>query len=322
MIVSQKIDWLSTTYNSKKVDMRELIPPYIEFKSIDIKSPIPVYPLAIEIVPLKIKMLYGREGHGVHVILSGQSFTALEQNEVSEQEIWNIISQNGGRVSRVDIAIDVQDCEAFTPLAVQQRYMAGECKTRFVGKKYIGEDSLETFYIGKMNNKNRRFRVYDKKIETDWTGKYWTRIEYEKRRNAHSTASAYFDANQSAQSIIKSVVDFPAWGLWQDIMGAEIAAVPRVKKDEKTYAEKLSWLVDNYPKAIVNTMIREYHDKLSDFDVISSDVLNTFAAVLSAEIRSAQLQGKLPMSKHENETKNGGGGSAGESGRAGDNLTT
>lgn len=301
MQVSEKIDWLSITFKSSP-KLSEILLPYIDHSLVQIKSPIPIYTTAYEVMPYKAKVLIGGERHGIHMIYSGSTLDRLRALEVSMQELYNLTVKHNGKISRIDLAIDVLDNRAFTPAALMRRFDAGKCVTQFVGSKFIGEDKkVETFYIGKLNNRKRKFRVYDKAVEQGLIDKYWTRIEYEKRNKAHMTAKAIFDNDQSLRGIIKGAVDFPDWKLYQKILSCDVAKIPRVTHQDSTWSDKLAWLLTTYPRAIANVMIEEYNDKLSEFEIDKSDVLNTFAAALSAEIRMAQLRGDLPLSTHEND---------------------
>jgi len=305
MIVSEKVDWLSATF-PHGTKLTNIIPKYLNAKIDRIKSPIPVYDVAYEVSPTRQKILIGTERLGVHTIMSAKTLDIMEFNEVSLQEIWNMIVAYGGKVSRIDLACDVQDCPDFTPEEVRRRFYDGECDTRLVGSKYIGaENGTETMYIGKMNSRKRKLRVYDKAVQQELVDKYWTRIEYEKRSNAHNTAMAVFDRNQTPRQIISSAATFPRWQLWLDVFSCEPVTIPRIEKPESDWIKKLNWLLTTYPKAIVNTMIDEYNDKLKDFEADNSDVLNTFLASLSAEIRIAQNSGKLPLSREKDNSERG-----------------
>jgi len=300
MIVSEKIDWLSITYPSN-TKLTAMLPPYIKYRTERIKSPIPVYPIAYQVEPLGARILMGDERLGTHMILSGQSLDACREHEIDLIEIWNIVQDLQGKVSRIDLAVDVMDNKKFTPKAVYEKHLNGYCDTQLVGSKFIGsEDNMETFYIGNIASQSRKLRVYDKAVEQGIPDKVWTRIEYEKRRRANNTAIAHFDRKTSVRDIINSTVSFPSWKVWSDIMGAKLGKIPRTESKEKDWKEKLAWMLDNYPRAIVNTLVLEYRDKLDGFTFNESDVLNTFNAVLLAEIKRAQTMGNLPMSKHEN----------------------
>jgi len=297
MKVSSKIDWISATFPSS-VTLSSLIPRYDDTRIEKIKSPIPVYSNAWLVEPYGMKILSGEERLGKHVIMSGTVLDSLRENEVSMLEIWDIIKGLNGKVSRIDIAVDVMDAIEITPETVKKWFNSGWCKTKLEGNKHIGEsDKEQTFYIGKMNSKLQRFRVYDKAVEQGLIDKYWTRIELEKRKGANNTATAIFRDGTDMRSIVKNVVDFPQWQNWQEIFNVPLSPIPRFKREKKDYYDKLLWLLQSVPQAIVNAMILEYHDKFDTFTIDNSEVLNTFTKVLSAKLQEAQLKGELPISE-------------------------
>lgn len=287
MLVAEKVDWISATFPSK-TPIIEFLPDYMAYKTEAIDSPIPVYKNAYVVHPLGIKVLFGDERLGIHVIMSGKVLDKMREHEIDDYEIYERIREYNGRLSRIDLAVDVEDCEQFTPQTVFEHHQ--EADTQFKQSKWIGEDeTLETFYVGNIKSRSRKIRCYDKAIEQGIIDKYWTRIEYEKRRNADKTYDAIHDAKQSIRSIIKSVLDYPNWELYQEIMNTDKAIINRTNLSrEKSYADKLEWIC----QTAVPALAEAYRLEKEDNPLVAIDdsvVFSTFVSALSAQLRLKKL---------------------------------
>lgn len=284
MLVQEKIDWMSVTFDAK-TQIPNLILDHDESRLVPIKSPIPVYDRAYEIAPYGAKLLLGSDRLGKHLIMSGKVLDSFREHEIDMVDIWKMIVGQRGKVSRIDLAIDVFDEPRISPNEVRHQHNFGNVTTKLKGDTFIGKGlQTETYYIGKMNSQTRKFRVYNKAVEQGIIDRYWTRIEYEKRRNAHKTAQTVFNSGQSIRSIIKTVVDFPEWELWQEIFSCETATIPRDEKDMPRYVDKMSWIVDTVAPAIANAVKLEQDERGKDFTLDKSQVLDALSYALTREL--------------------------------------
>ncbi len=280
---AQSIDWYSITYPFE-TKTSDILPKDCPLELKRIKSPIPVYSIAYEVIPYGIKVLRGLERLGLHVIYSGKTLLALREDGITDLDIWQTMQKNEGKLSRIDFALDIFDDEELNVNNVKAAHDNGECQTKLKGSKFIGEaQEFETLYIGNWKSKARRFRVYNKGIE-QMVDYLWVRIEYEKRRQATNTARSHFVHNDSIASIIKSAVDFPEWERWQLAFNAEPSVTHRDEKPLPDWVLKLNWLLDSATPALANTVLLEAQST-EGFVLEDSVVLNTFAASLSAELR-------------------------------------
>jgi len=284
METNEKVDWLSITYPSN-TKLMNILPDYIHYTIERTKSPIPVYSTALLIKPLGIVALRGHERLGLHLIFSGKTMARLREHEITPHEIYNTMRKYDGKISRIDLALDVMDEERFTPEACYKRFLNKSIETELQGSKFIGaNDTLETLYLGSMKSRKRKLRIYDKQVEmqTDYS---WVRVEYEKRRGAMTTARNIFVDGTKIREIIKSVVDFPKWVLWQEIIDCEPATITRDKSQVQDWKDKLVWILQTCSPAIANAVVMEMRDK-QEHDIDKSEVLNTFALSLASELRS------------------------------------
>lgn len=285
MDIFTHIDWLSVTFPSK-TPLLDIIPYRCHL--VVTKSPIPVYNLAYEALPLGAKvMVSGSERLGTHLILSGKVLARLRDNGITGRMIYEHVKRNNGKFSRVDIALNITEIENIGVRDFLEKMTS--CMTRLKGYKYIASDeAVETLYVGNMKSKSRKLRIYDKAIEQGIEDYNWIRIEYEKRNNADGLLASMFADGNSISSIIKSVIDFPDWGLYQEIINAEPSPIVRgkAKVDNREWLEKLNWICESAIPALADCMYLEAKEHVleGDFNISEGVVMETFISVLNAEI--------------------------------------
>lgn len=288
MDISTRVDWMSITY-PKDEPIIALLP--FEYAIKPTKSPIPVYPIAFETFPHRAKILVSNEHRlGKHVILSGKTLQSIYDDDISASSIYEHITASKGKFSRIDIALDIFDVPEFSVQTFLEKL--GQSDTALKGHKYIGsETGVETVYLGNMKSRSRRFRCYDKGVEQGISDFSWVRLEYEKRRKANLLAKRIFIDDTSIASLIKGVIDFPQWKLYQSVINCEKATTFRGKesyqKDE--WATTLEWLVDTASTSLANCTYEEYLSQITTTDnqwaIENSVVLDTFFQSLNAKLR-------------------------------------
>lgn len=287
MTTNSSIDWMSITFpSSTKPEL--MLPTDFEYRYEEIKSPIPVYRTAFLVHPIGAKVLLGQERFGRHVIYSGKSMQKLRDFEVDLPELWRHFQQSQGKLSRIDLAVDVWGEKEFTPAKVQERFFAGDCVTGFKRNKSISEDEkVETFYFGSLKSRVAKCRVYDKAIEQGLPDLIWTRLEYEKRKNAQNWGNALFSDGKSIKGLIRQVVDFPSWSTWLDIFNSEIESIPRQITDMPSDTEQSwSWLLNSVAPAMAKVIV---HDKTfipDKLNIQDTDTMTIFNRVVEGLVKS------------------------------------
>ena len=284
MKISTCYDWFSLTFRHET--RIENIIPY-EHRLEITKSPIPVYEQAFIAYPHGAKILFSKnERMGKHLILSGKVLQSMRQSGIAAYDLFKHFKSLGGTFSRCDVALDIVDAENMSVDKFLENM--SDADTKLSGYKYIAShENVETLYLGNMRSKSRKLRIYNKGIEQGLPI-LWTRVEYEKRRGADNMMNNMMLNKVSIQSIIKSVVDFPKWQKWQEIIGVDIADTTRGNgiQSSKDWQLRLEWLTESAASALANCMIMEANENINnkDFSLDDSVTLNTFISALNAHL--------------------------------------
>lgn len=267
MRVQERIDWLSLTFSTHHT-YTAILPEILQGSMERIKSPIPVYKDCYEL-PFGAKLLTnGGDRLGQHLILSGKPLAKIRGEDANFMaEMYDVFTSTNANISRIDIAVDVFDCDDFTVDMVSKRLEANPDATKLQGQKFIATDSgIETLYIGNPKSKARKLRVYDKRLETgsNFCDK-WIRVEYEKRKGAKNLYRKVMETG-NIRAIMKSVIDFPAWEAWRDIMGVEIDTVGRGQELEKDYS-RIDWII----KSALPAIAKEIKQSASEYETSYED---------------------------------------------------
>lgn len=279
MRVQSKIDWLSMTFSHHHT-YTTFLPQILQGFMQRIKSPIPVYKMAYEL-PYGAKLLTnGGDRLGQHLILSGKVLAKIRnEDEHFLADLYDTFLGTRPNVSRIDIAVDVFDSDEFTVDMIAKRHEAGTCETLLEGAKFIGtNEAYETLYLGNPKSKARKLRIYDKKVESgcDVCDK-WVRIEYEKRRGAKNLYRKVMEGADIRQ-VINSVVSFPAWDTWREIMTAEQDTIGRGQAEELA-TQRMDWIIKSALPAIakeIKKSANEYDTNYNDAPatIIINNILN------------------------------------------------
>lgn len=285
VISKSKIDWISATFPFQ-TKMEDIVPNFLPQRVERVKSPIPVYPVALQ-HETGIKLLIGEQRLGVHVIYSGKTIDRLDSIDYTPLDIWSNVRKLKGKISRIDLAVDVINEPRFTPTQVYMEYIYGNCKTSLKSHKFVGSESaIETLYIGSMTSKTKKLRVYNKALESELFNKVWTRIELEVRKNANNTAMAVFSEQQSIKSMINLSVSFPDWQLWKQVMGEDRGYVPREIQTDTTLSDRIQNMLNTIPKQIANLYEQEMQTKNKLIEPDDSEVIKALQQALNTLIWS------------------------------------
>lgn len=131
-----------------------------------------------------ITVLYdGREGMGIHAILSSQSLHVLEDRGIYLKDYTARLRACQGRIRRFDIALDVFDVPIVS--ALQRAIERKQLVTRWKGYRIIRSGEVrkdgtgDTVYFGSPRSLVL-LRAYDKAAETGTDG-LWNRLELQLR---------------------------------------------------------------------------------------------------------------------------------------------
>jgi hypothetical protein len=205
----------------------------------------------------------GRPEMGVHVSFTGRSLRSLAQGGISALDMLKWQLKEGGKATRIDLAIDVFD-EAIDIVALAgTRRMKDAPGSARKWKFFKGDDGGCTAYIG--SRKSDKFlRIYDKAIESGQRDRAWTRFELEIKGDAAKVVAAEFAALSEGEhaayikGIMRAIFN-PDDTFYQKLMSAPAVVV---KTDKDTDDNTLEWLMNSVAKTLAKTILRR-----SDVDV-------------------------------------------------------
>lgn len=205
----------------------------------------------------------GRPDMGVHVSFSGRSLRTIAEGGHSALSMLEWGLREGGKVTRLDLAIDVKD-EAIDIPALAECERVKEAPG--AARKWSivrGQDGGCTAYIGSRQSE-KFLRIYDKAVESGDRSRAWTRFELEIKGDAAKTVAGSFLALKTGdhapyiKGIMKQMFN-PTDALYQAIMSADAVHIPATRDtDDRT----LEWLLGSVAKTFARTIARR-----SDVDV-------------------------------------------------------
>lgn len=195
MNTNYSIDWISVTMGQEDVH----IPKQVATPELTIKRGMMGYSQQIE-YPCGARYLWDERREDRHMIYSGETLRRLS-SEICSFDILKFHIENGHKIARIDIAIDVFDSGAtvqeFSDLWAKNRVI-----TRARAGTLIADprgENGDTFYLGSRKRKRKLLRIYDKGKEQG-TDMDWLRFEMQ-----YNGGSA-----RSAARAIYSATDIPA----------------------------------------------------------------------------------------------------------------
>lgn len=195
---------------------------------------------------------------GVHVTYSAQAIRYASENfNMSQQEILERLSENG-RISRLDICVDVANVEIDIRKIFEQS-RNGVIKTRAKQFDYVesagtgNEAGARTAYIGSMTKRKKLLRVYDKgkqlKLDT-----FLTRFEMETHGLPAQQAGIELlkhtgEMAETIRAIIKGYADFSG-----SIAGEYLSSDSVIKLSHPKYQKSntANWLIGTVAKTLAN----------------------------------------------------------------------
>lgn len=143
---------------------------------------------------------------GTHIVIGGTALRNLwEHNEISQQQLLRDIADIGGRVSRLDLAKDLQDYE-FDYNEVYEKAVKGDYSgTARTPERHQSGKTGDTIYIGSRKS-DKFFRIYNKASEQGLQGQLWTRFELETKSMVARSLHALLANNENWTGAFDNIV--------------------------------------------------------------------------------------------------------------------
>lgn len=286
MEVTWTIDWISATFKNTLNDaaIRNALSFGFPRKAWTETTPRFGYKHALQ-HPLGHMVMFnpGRPEMGVHIILGGRALREIANGGHTAVKMLEWVGENGGRVTRLDLAIDVKD-EAVDLIALAQCPRVKEAPgSARKWSQVQGSDGGQTVYIGSRQSE-KFLRIYDKRIESGQLDRAWTRFELEIKGDTSRVVAAEFlalqDSERSAyiRGIMRAMFN-PDDTLYQTIMSTQAVLVSAGKSTEDN---TLEWLIQTVAKTVAKTILRR-----SDVDVWAE-----FAHAVNAQLVALETPGE------------------------------
>jgi len=266
MINHWTIDWLSSTFKGflSDTDVRDAVAFGFPKRAWTVGTPHFGYTNMLQ-HPMGhfIMSNPGRPEMGVHLSIGGRALKAISEGGHTPLSMLKWSLEQGGKTTRIDLAIDVYDEEIDISAMARCKQVEG-AKGSARGRKLMeGEDGGRTLYVGSRQS-DKFFRIYDKAIETGDRSRPWTRFELEIKGDTAKKVAFEFAALEEGQhaAYIKGIMRAmfnPDDTLYQQIMNAPAVHVTAPKD---TSDNTLEWLLNSVAKTLAKTIARR-----SDLDV-------------------------------------------------------
>jgi len=206
----------------------------------------------------------GQPSMGYHVTYSAQAllFAANNFNLTQEQILENLTSF--GRVSRIDMALDVSG----VPIDIRQLHqdaVKGVLRTRAKTFDYVEsaksgqEIGARTTYIGSMHKRKKLLRIYDKGMQLNLDD-FKTRFELEVHgvpaQHAGRELKSSSDMAQSIRSMISGYADFSSTHAGQFLSSDTPIKLVHPKYQKSDTA---AWLIDVVAKTLAKEAYADYN---------------------------------------------------------------
>ncbi len=251
MHVNKHIDYLQ--YSADKQAFNRSENPEI------IRSPVPFYKKAVKYQDGTLVCTGNPNTDKALVIMSGK---VCEFYREQMETIIRVMLNNGGKVSRIDFAVDVDRSDVRDLFAdairrnmyVSRRYQHDEPKI-ITNKEF----EVETYYLGDMKKRGKKgqFRMYDKALDLGLDDIDLTRFELECRRGvAHSNAKRWLNGVDIG-NIIRKSVDLPKSQWWVEMLGNNEPLPQLPDGDIDKDSDVWSWLIKQVAPALGKALAQD-----------------------------------------------------------------
>lgn len=253
MDVSAFIDWISITHKKNGNFLPDGIPTTHKTSGGKIG-----YTHAKEYTSGVLEMINPERGDmGIHFIYTGKVLENLQsQHGITRDDILRQHTTNGGKLSRIDFAIDVKN-SSFSIDTVWDNLENKTAVTKSThSRTQNGNNAGYTVYVGSRKKRKKLLRVYDKaKEQKDFVSDY---IRVELQLNglvAREGAKMYQDNDYSTEtikSLIKGFADFPEYDTWNDVFNCECLKIPVGTAGD---GQTETWLLKQVAPAMARVLI-------------------------------------------------------------------
>jgi len=279
METSFAVDWLSCTF--KGITDKAIRKALLFGQKDDVWQPIKAmhgYSWAIQHPFGHIVMGHvARPIMGTHIMLPGQALAKLQAGGVDAMLLVKWAVEEGGKITRLDLAIDVRDQQIDIPMlreCPQVKTHPGSTKRWHL---HEGDDGGATLYVGSRKS-DKMMRIYDKAAQMDMTDCLWTRFELEVKRETSAKVAAALVSLPSGEiphmvkGMMKGLFN-PDISIYQRIMEAPAVHVPSTKD---TSDNTLDWLFNSVAKTLAKQMKK--HPDVAVWDVFVDSVQSNMDA--------------------------------------------
>jgi hypothetical protein len=230
--ISALLDWISVTF---KKGQKVSYPIELTNERAECK-PLQGYNSACRYADGRIELWHTlRPDMGIHVIASGQTLRAMP---VSPETYLKHVVQAGGKITRLDVAIDARNAN-LVPSEATRRIKLEQVTTK--ARKFPtwcdAKEAGYTQYIGKKSS-TAYARIYDKAAEMGISEDY-TRVEVSFNAERAMEAATLCLGGKAYLGLVRGFVDFHGWPEWEAVMCADVVRV----EYERNISNTKRWLL-------------------------------------------------------------------------------
>lgn len=194
----------------------------------------------------------GPERQGQHLLLAGQALQNYREAGLSDKALVDHIDLNGGRMRRIDLAVNIHAGETSVHDLLEQ-IEQGKAKTlASKGKAYrdMGQDG-EGFYWGSRTS-DRFMRCYDKRAEQQLVdSEAWLRLELVCRNTRAELATEAIVTNANTRAVInRAIKDYLYFPEVPEVVSALSDDNAEIEGMHRPEPALIRWLINQVAPAI------------------------------------------------------------------------
>lgn len=265
MTITICIDWLSVTFKEHTHDCEAFLCRYTRSNPTVSATPRFGYSDA-RTDAMGVLSLWHNDyaAMGLHEVFSGSTLRNLfERSGVASSEILESAIDAGGRITRLDLALDAQD-EQISLSNIAAALNRGEnTGTSRAFSEIKSNDSGHTIYVGSRQSE-KFIRIYDKAAQEGLTGNDWKRFEIETKGDVSRALSHMLATNDDWGSVftglakgmltLRNCDDYAAWFLYNKVE----TGLPKIEKQ----TDREAWIDTQVTSAIAKHLI-EHPDSVA-----------------------------------------------------------
>jgi len=238
------VDWLAVTFPQSTHPL-DLFPPALGgYPLKDAGQGALGYRVMLRNELGSVVLTEGTANMGLHVIMSGSVLEDVRLLGVTDRDLCHNVGVHKGRISRLDVAVDVLDTSLTRDDLVEQ-YSVGNVRTKARAAMVLKDLNTPegTFYIGKRSSM-RFFRAYDKGAQVH-SEETWLRLELETKKLVAQAVGMTIAKEKNTRAVINraivTYVDFPTLPTFSEALAEQDATIPRVPRK---MTNTLRWLIE------------------------------------------------------------------------------